>query len=87
VVADNVRGLYIHNLITTWPDENADPAERADGPYPGIHGQLPMHALWCRNVKGGVVDCPALTPSQTKVEAAVMHDSQLEIRALNQIRS
>lgn len=81
VVADNVKGLRIHNLVTIWPDANADPAELADAAFPGIHGQLPMHALWCRNVQG-VVDSPGLTASQAGVVPAILTNSSVDIRAI-----
>jgi hypothetical protein len=64
VVADNLKRLSMHNVVTDWADKPA----------------FPMHALWCRNVRGAVIDCPHLTPHNA--DALVQHDSELNIRAL-----
>ena len=82
IVADNVRGLGLYNVVTTWPSPDADPAEKPDGQFPGIHGTLPMHAIWARRVRDAVVDCPGLAPSQPDVEALVQTESDIEVRAL-----
>ncbi len=78
VVADNVRGLRIYNLGLAWP-KGGSPTERADGPFPGIFGRLPMHALWCRNVSDAVVEAPGLAASEMGVEAVVVRDSRVRL--------
>lgn len=82
LVADNVRGLQVHNLRTTWPAEGASPDELPDGQFPGIHGTLPMHAAWLRNVQDCVIDAPNLTPSQAGVEPLVTVRSNPVVRAM-----
>jgi len=79
VILDNVRRVRLENISTRWPD--AQPRAIEDGPWPGLHTQLPMHALWCRNARDVVVDCPWLTPSMTDVEPLVQRGSELEVRA------
>jgi hypothetical protein len=66
VVADNVRGLNLHNVSAAWPDQ----------PAVGYHG------LWCRNVQRGIVDCPHLRSSRPEVKTVVTHDSDLDLRAI-----
>jgi len=41
VVADNCRGLRLHDVEAHWPDGN----------------RVPMHGLWGRNLIGGRIDC------------------------------
>lgn len=66
VIADTINRLSLHNIVSDW----------ADAP------PVPYHALWCRNVRGGIVDCPHLYPSDSTVHALVNHASDLTIRAL-----
>lgn len=42
IVAYNVKGLALKDIVARWPAQNA----------------VPMHFLWARNVEDGFVDCP-----------------------------
>lgn len=55
VVADNVDGLRVWNLVTTWPDS------------PNVE----YHGAWLRNVTGAVLDVPGLTASHAGHERVV----------------
>ena len=55
VVADNVAGLVLENVAAVWP---SDPARVA----------APMHGLWGRKLRGGLIDCPLLTSSSPAAE-------------------
>lgn len=65
VVADNVDGLVLDNVSAQWPD---DPANIA----------APMHGIWARNVRNGVVNCPFLAASGDGIEAVRASGSTLK---------
>jgi len=67
VVADNVHGLVLENIAAAWP---ADPSLIA----------APMHALWGRRLRGGVVDCPLLAASHAGTERYDLRECDLIIR-------
>ena len=81
LVADNVRNLRIYNLQLFWPAPDASHEELQDRPYPGIHGTLPMHALWFRNVTG-LVDAPGLRASLPDVEPIVQSGSAVMMASI-----
>ncbi|MFP4354558.1 MAG: glycoside hydrolase family 28 protein [Phycisphaerae bacterium] len=64
IAAENIRGLSLRNISTTWPENT----------------EVPMHLLWARNVQGGLVDCPLGGPSRSGVERFDVENSQLTIR-------
>ena len=66
VVADSIRRLSLHNVVSDWA--GAPP--------------VPYHALWCRNLSQAVVDCPHLFPSSAEVAALINDNSELTIRSL-----
>ena len=65
LVADNLDGLHVANLSADF---------RAVKP-----GMPKMHAVWCRNVRRGFVDCPRLTASAPGHEPYVLRDSEVTI--------
>jgi polygalacturonase len=65
LVADNVHGLQVYNLLTSWPDR----------------AEVPMHGLWGRNVERGVVDSPYLCASQPGTKIIVVKNSEVDVRA------
>ena len=67
VVADNVKGLQLHNVVTTWPED----------------AKVPMHGLWCRNVSQSLIDAPYLGPSRTGVSAVELNGSTPTVRAVD----
>ena len=67
VVADNISGLVLENIAAAWP---ADASRIA----------APMHALWGRRLRGGVIDCPLLAASDSKTERYDLKDSDVMIR-------
>ncbi len=82
VVMDNVRGVDLINVHVTWPSADPPLGEVTDAAWPGIHRQLPMKALLCRNVRDAIIDCPHLTPSPAESQALDSRNSELTIRAL-----
>ncbi len=66
VVADNMRRVQLYNISTRWPES----------------AEVPMHALWARNVESGVLDAPYLYPSRNDVAAIVQHRSNILVRAI-----
>ncbi len=82
VIADNVRRLRLENISTVWPDPDQQQALQVDGMYPGIYNTLPMHGLWCRNVKQAVVDCPWLTASQPGIASLVQDGCEMDVRRM-----
>lgn len=85
VIADNVTGLELINLQTTWPLATTPVEEVVDGPWPGLYHNLPMAALLCRNVHDAIVDCPRLRPNLDG-ETLIERNSRLTIRALNELK-
>jgi hypothetical protein len=68
LVADNVNGLHVANLSANFSAVKP--------------GMPKMHAIWCRNVRRGFVDCPRLTASAPGHSAIQQTDSGLEVRSL-----
>lgn len=67
VVADNVTGLVLENIVAIWPE---DPSRVA----------APMHGIWGRRLRGGLIDCPLLTASSPSAERYDLRDSNPLIR-------
>jgi hypothetical protein len=67
VVADNITGLVLENIVATWP---LDPARVA----------TPMNGIWGRKLRGGIIDCPLLTASSAGTERYALKDSDPLIR-------
>ncbi len=67
VVADNVSGLVLDNILTRWPE---DPAAVA----------APMAGFWGRNVGPAVIDSPFLTASSPGADSISQTDCRLTVR-------
>lgn len=65
VVADGVKNLVLSSIGATWP-ASVEP---------------PMHGLWARRVRGGLIDCPFLTGSDPAVERYQIEDCEVAVRA------
>lgn len=61
VVAENVQGLELRDLVINWP----------------AHSEVPMHALWGRNLQGGVIASPLARPSASGVPALDLAGSSI----------
>lgn len=65
LVAENVRGLAMRDLVTTWPVGGTD---------------VPMHAGWLRNVERAHIDCPQAVASRPEVERWRIEGGSVTIR-------
>jgi hypothetical protein len=65
VVAENVRNLVVDGLAIDWPEDYAGPD---------------FHALWGRNLRGGVLDVPLARPSREGVERFNLAASDIRVR-------
>jgi hypothetical protein len=68
LVADNVNGLHVANLSANFSAVKP--------------GMPKMHAVWCRNVRRGFVDCPRLTASAPGHPAIQQTNSDLQVRSI-----
>lgn len=65
VVADNVKNLVLSNVGVRWPEDKGQIA-------------APMAGFWGRNVEGGQINCPLLTPSHPNSPMAETAHCQVE---------
>jgi hypothetical protein len=65
VVADNVRNLDLAGLAIDWPPDYAGPD---------------FHAVWGRNLRGGMIDAPLAGPSRKGVERIHLEASDIRVR-------
>jgi hypothetical protein len=71
LVADNVNGLHVANLSASFPAYQP--------------GTPKMHAIWCRNVRRGLVDCPRLTASVPGYESVVLRNSVVTVQGIGAV--
>ncbi len=62
IVADTIRNLVVDNCIIDWPESE---------------NETPMHAIWARNVRGGVFRCPLARASQDTLQRYYLEQSTI----------